>query len=87
MSDTLARICDDKREHIARCKDAMPLSDMEARAVAAPRVRTLAQCLADDLDPVGAPRGDGDGQCAAEVLGKGDTERFRGRTTGIISVD
>ena len=49
MSDTLARICDDKREHIARCKDAVPLSEMEARAVAAPRLREFADRLASKI--------------------------------------
>ena len=53
MSDTLARICDDKREHIARCKDAVPLSEMEARAVAAPRLRGFADRLASKINAGG----------------------------------
>ena len=45
MSDVLARICADKREHIASCKTARPLTDVEAAAksAAAPRgfIRSL----------------------------------------------
>ena len=32
MSDVLARICDDKRVHVARCKAARPISVVEAEA-------------------------------------------------------
>ena len=37
MTDVLARICDDKRAHIARAKARLPLAGLEdaARAVAA----------------------------------------------------
>lgn len=39
MSDVLARICDDKRAHVAACKAARPLAVVEdaARAASAPR--------------------------------------------------
>ncbi|WP_445678424.1 indole-3-glycerol phosphate synthase TrpC [Radicibacter daui] len=39
MSDTLVRICDDKRDHIARRKAVVSLADLEAaaRAASAPR--------------------------------------------------
>lgn len=32
MSDILKRICDDKRDHVARCKIERPLADLEAAA-------------------------------------------------------
>ena len=32
MSDVLQRICADKREHVARCKQARPLTEVEAAA-------------------------------------------------------
>ena len=49
MSDTLARICNDKREHIARCKEAVPQQEIERRAAAAPRLRGFADRLADQV--------------------------------------
>jgi len=45
MSDVLARICDDKREHIAACKRARPRGGVEAAANAAPPPRGFAQRL------------------------------------------
>ena len=38
MSDMLDKICADKREHVARCKAARPLAEVEhaARAASAP---------------------------------------------------
>ena len=46
MSDTLARICADKREHVARCQDEVPLAEIEKRAASAPRIRGFADSLA-----------------------------------------
>lgn len=37
MSDVLARICDDKRAHVARQKAARPLTEVEADAERQPR--------------------------------------------------
>jgi indole-3-glycerol phosphate synthase len=45
MSDVLARICDDKRAHIARCKSAQPLADVEAEARRQPPPRGFARRL------------------------------------------
>jgi len=45
MSDVLARICDDKRRHIAACKAARPPSAVEAAARAAARPRGFAARL------------------------------------------
>lgn len=45
MSDTLTKICDDKRRHIAECKERTPRSDMEERAASAPRIRGFADQL------------------------------------------
>jgi indole-3-glycerol phosphate synthase len=39
MSDILVEICDRKREHVAACKSAVPLSALEEQAKAAPPVR------------------------------------------------
>lgn len=46
MSDTLARICADKREHIARCRDEVSLAEIEKRAANGPRIRGFADNLA-----------------------------------------
>ncbi|MBC8451821.1 MAG: indole-3-glycerol phosphate synthase TrpC [Rhodospirillaceae bacterium] len=46
MSDTLARICADKREHVARCRDEISLAEIEKRAASAPRIRGFADSLA-----------------------------------------
>jgi indole-3-glycerol phosphate synthase len=46
MSDVLARICDDKREHIARRRAARPLADLMIAAKAASPVRGFANRLA-----------------------------------------
>jgi len=45
VSDVLARICADKRDHIAARKDARPLRDVEADAKAAPPPRGFAAAL------------------------------------------
>jgi len=45
MSDVLARICDDKREHISACKRALPLTEIEARAKQASAPRGFAANL------------------------------------------
>ncbi len=45
MADVLARICADKRDHVAARKAARPLADLEARARAAPPVRGFAAAL------------------------------------------
>ncbi len=50
MSDVLARICDDKREHIAACKRAHPLADVEARAKQASAPRGFAAGLKRAVD-------------------------------------
>jgi indole-3-glycerol phosphate synthase len=50
MSDVLARICDDKREHIAACKRAQPLADVEARAKQASAPRGFAAGLKRAVD-------------------------------------
>lgn len=42
MSDVLAKICDDKRAHVARCKEAVPPAEIERRAQAAPPPRGFA---------------------------------------------
>ena len=46
MSDVLARICEEKRAHVARCKKVRPLGEVEAAAGAAPPVRPFAHGLA-----------------------------------------
>ncbi|MBT6094167.1 MAG: indole-3-glycerol phosphate synthase TrpC [Rhodospirillaceae bacterium] len=50
MSDVLARICTDKREHIAACKAASPLVDVEARAKTASSPRGFAANLRRTVD-------------------------------------
>ncbi len=45
MSDVLARICDDKRRHIAARKNTVPLAALEERARAAPAPRGFAAAL------------------------------------------
>jgi indole-3-glycerol phosphate synthase len=46
MSDVLTRICDDKRAHVAACKIARPLAEVEAVARAADAPRGFARRLA-----------------------------------------
>ncbi len=46
MSDTLARICADKRVHVARRKAERPLAALDAEARAAPPPRGFAAALA-----------------------------------------
>ncbi len=45
MSDVLAKICADKREHIAACKARAPLAEVEARACRAAPPRGFALAL------------------------------------------
>jgi indole-3-glycerol phosphate synthase len=45
MSDILARICDDKRAHVARRKAAVPLTELEFRAKVASPARGFAAAL------------------------------------------
>jgi indole-3-glycerol phosphate synthase len=45
MSDVLTRICADKREHIARCKAARPIADIETAAKSASPNRGFAKRL------------------------------------------
>jgi len=45
MSDVLAKICADKRDHVAACKAARPLADVKARATEAPPARGFAKAL------------------------------------------
>lgn len=49
MSDTLARICADKRAYIETCKSAVPEADIRARAATAPPVRGFADRLANTV--------------------------------------
>ena len=45
MSDVLARICGDKRRHVAACKTEAPQAALEERARAAPAPRGFARAL------------------------------------------
>lgn len=45
MADTLARICADKRDHIAHCKAAVPVSELLSRINAATLPRGFARAL------------------------------------------
>ncbi len=47
MSNVLDKICDDKRTHIAACKAAVSLAELEARANAAGATRGFARALSD----------------------------------------
>lgn len=47
MSDVLARICADKREHVRRCRAARPLAMLEAELATTPRPRGFARALGD----------------------------------------
>lgn len=47
MSNVLDRICDDKREHIAVCKAATTLAELETRAKAAGTTRGFARALTE----------------------------------------
>ncbi len=49
MSDILARICEEKRRHIARCKAARPLAVMERLAADAEPTRGFAKRLAQQV--------------------------------------
>ena len=51
MNDILARICADKRDHVARCKNRKPLDAVTRDAAAAEPVRGFAKRL---TEPVGA---------------------------------
>jgi indole-3-glycerol phosphate synthase len=46
MTDVLAKICDDKRAHVARCQAARPLAEIEAAARQADGPRGFAAALA-----------------------------------------
>lgn len=46
MTDVLAKICDDKRAHVARCQALRPLADIEAAARQADGPRGFAAALA-----------------------------------------
>jgi indole-3-glycerol phosphate synthase len=46
MSDVLDKICADKRDHVARCKDAVPQAEIEKRAAGGPKPRAFADALA-----------------------------------------
>ena len=50
MSDVLARICDDKRRHIAARKQALPQAALDEQAGAAPAPRGFARALASLAD-------------------------------------
>ncbi len=45
MTDILAKICADKRDHIASCKSARPLTDVKQAAAEAPAPRGFADAL------------------------------------------
>ena len=45
MSDVLAKICADKRDHIAACKQRRPLAELEAEARKMPPPRGLPRLL------------------------------------------
>ncbi|WP_341702762.1 indole-3-glycerol phosphate synthase TrpC [Ferrovibrio sp.] len=47
MSDVLARICADKRAHIARCKTQSPFATLDAQARTTPAPRGFLQALQD----------------------------------------
>lgn len=49
MSDVLAKICADKRAHIAACKARRPLADLIRAAKAASQTRGFAKALADTV--------------------------------------
>ena len=53
MSDVLAKICADKRDHIAACKAARPLAELEAAAKAASAPRGFATALSAKADAGG----------------------------------
>ncbi len=53
MSDVLAKICADKRDHIAACKAARPLAELEAAAKAAPAPRGFSDSLRSAVDAGG----------------------------------
>jgi indole-3-glycerol phosphate synthase len=50
MSDVLSRICADKRDHIARCKQTTPFANVEAKAREAGPPRGFAKNLAARAD-------------------------------------
>ncbi|CAK0771060.1 Indole-3-glycerol phosphate synthase [uncultured Gammaproteobacteria bacterium] len=50
MTDVLARICADKRHHIAACKAALPLAALESRAAAARPPRGFVRALRSALN-------------------------------------
>jgi indole-3-glycerol phosphate synthase len=50
MSDVLTKICDDKRLHVADCKDLAPLAQIEDAAAKAPPVRPFRAALQAAVD-------------------------------------
>ena len=54
MSDVLARICGDKRRHVAACKQAVPEAVLTERAQAAPAPRGFANALDEIAERGGA---------------------------------
>jgi len=50
MSDVLAKICADKRDHIAACQEAVSLDTMKERANQAPKPRGFADALSRKAD-------------------------------------
>ena len=53
MSDVLTKICADKREHVAACKAARPLSDLEGAAKSASPTRGFVASLKSKVDAGG----------------------------------
>ncbi|MDX1975591.1 MAG: indole-3-glycerol phosphate synthase TrpC [Rickettsiales bacterium] len=50
MSDTLAKICADKREHIARSKESVSLAELEARIASGQKPRGFRRALAQAIE-------------------------------------
>jgi len=50
VSDILAKICDDKRLHVAACKESRPLDQVEAAVSSAPPVRPFRSALQASVD-------------------------------------
>lgn len=49
MSDILDKICADKRDHIAACKEAVPQAEIEKRAASAPTLRRFVEALENSV--------------------------------------
>jgi indole-3-glycerol phosphate synthase len=50
VSDVLTRICEDKRQHVAACKDLRPLANIETALSSAPPVRGFRAALQAAVD-------------------------------------